>query len=75
MDISNLTMEELLELKKKIDDSIKEKKEVEKQKAIEEVKSLLERVNALQEKYEIEIEAFDKYEDYCGSISDLSVCD
>lgn len=75
MDISNLTMEDLLKFKKEIDDSIKERKEVERQKAIEEVKSLLKRVNILQEEYDIEIVAFDKYEDYCGGICNLDVCE
>lgn len=75
MDISGLTWEELLELRKKVANAIKEKEEADRQNAIAKVNSLLAQVNDLQEKYQIEIQAFADDESFWISASEFSVRD
>ncbi len=75
MNVAGLTMEELLKIRTEVEDAILEKKKIDRQKAIAEVNSLLMQVNTLQEKYDINIEAYDVCEACYTSVSKFAICE
>jgi hypothetical protein len=64
MDFTKMTDAELKELGKALGAEVAKRKEAEKNLATEKLGELLDRVNELQEKYDLEIDCWDIYGNY-----------